>query len=87
MSTCAHEGFMSMLMKLPCAWRCHAHDHFRTICSPSITDNPLIVTNVVKLLQGKTAYIDIEIQVIQERILIAILNATIVAKRLAEKKH
>ena len=55
--------------------------------SPSITDNPLIVTNVVKLLRGKTAYIDIEIQVIQERILIAILNATIVAKSLAEKKH
>ena len=47
----------------------------------------MIVTNVVKLLRGKTAYIDIEIQVIQEIILIAILNATIVANSLAEKKH
>ena len=31
--------------------------------SPSITDNPLIVTNVVQFLRGKTAYIDIKIQV------------------------
>ena len=55
--------------------------------SPSIMVNPLIVVYVVKYLRGKTTYIDIIMQGMEERILKANSSAMIVTNSLADKEH